>query len=103
MIDRHGGIYEERNGLLQVTLGVVSLCQRFMALVNDPPDESDTHGVAAARPPDIVLDFLLGLIGFTQRVAVHLQAVEQQVDPAAVAPARRAAEPAAASLRRLLA
>jgi hypothetical protein len=93
-------LFVERNMLLQVALGMASLCGRFEALLAE-------HGAgppaAAAEPggPGVddhpLLDLLLGLRSFSARLLGHLEAARAAV-PAAPAETPGPAPPPRESL-----
>lgn len=93
MIHELGDRFAERNLFLQVTLGMVSLSQRFDALLVE-------HGFASGaeeplssqpgeRPDEPVLLFLLGLASFSGRAMQHLDGARRSAPPRAREPRAR--------------
>jgi hypothetical protein len=113
-IDRLDSSFEERNVFLHAVLGLISLCRRFEALLEEqamPPaatvalDPDSTCAEARARATasaeEVAEDAVLGLIVLSRQILAHAEAAQCGHETGAVDAARRAPEPATADPTRL--
>ncbi|HYC22483.1 MAG TPA: hypothetical protein VEI94_07265 [Candidatus Bathyarchaeia archaeon] len=93
MIHELGERFAERNLFLQVALGMVSLSQRFDALLVEHGFASRAGESLAShpdeRPDEPVLLFLLGLASFSGRAMQHLDGARRSAPPRAREPRAR--------------
>jgi hypothetical protein len=87
-LDSHHTEFDERNLLLQLALGLIAAAKRLDAILAQHGRSSAAEKRAAAPGDEVLVDFLLGVIAFRNRVMGHLESSRTPVKPRAPAPAK---------------